>query len=53
MFIVRINDGNIGYSVFKNPDYATSIVTGPCADYCIGDTLCCASQSVDSKDAIL
>jgi methyl-accepting chemotaxis protein len=36
IFLVDIHNGNIVYSVFKELDYATSIMTEPCADSGIG-----------------
>jgi methyl-accepting chemotaxis protein len=45
IFIVDIDNGNIVYSVFKELDYATSIMTGPYAESGIGEAFSAASNA--------
>ena len=52
IFIADIHTGNIVYSVFKELDYATSVITGPYADAGIGQAFNKA-VSTSSEDAVV
>jgi len=45
IFIVDINNGNIVYSVFKELDFATSILSGPYTDSGIGEAFSAAKNA--------
>jgi methyl-accepting chemotaxis protein len=49
IFIADVNNGNIVYSVFKELDYATSILNGPYADSGIGEAFSAASNALDGE----
>jgi len=53
LFIVDANNGNIVYSVFKELDFATSLITGPYAESGIGQAFKMAKASSTSESTFI
>ena len=53
IFIADVETGNIVYSVFKEIDFATSLLTGPYADTGLGEAFKLAQQATSPNDTFL